>query len=241
MRYILNILRQERGSADKYRQKFYYEAVSEADTVASALTEINSRADIRDADGEPARSIEWECSCLQKKCGACAMVINGRPRLACDARLAEFASDVTADRTIEITVEPLRKFPCIADLIADRSILYENLRTLRIWLRSDSSLPEKYRDIAYEASECVQCGCCLEICPNFYAGGTFFGMATVPLTTRLLTETDKPLRKEISAAYSRHVYGGCGKSLACKDICPRHIDTEKLLVNSNAMAVWKRR
>ena len=233
-RYEITVLRRGRGSDQTYRQTFEYIASSDADTVASALREINSGKDIRDIEGEQARPVEWECSCLQKKCGACAMVIDGRPSLACDRRLADCASD-------KVTIEPLRKFPVIADLMVDRSILYENLKILRLWLRKDSDLPDKYRDLAYEASECIQCGCCLEICPNFYVGGKFFGMSGVPITTRLLSEMDKGTRKEIAKSYSKHVFGGCGKSLACKDVCPRHIDTEKLLVNSNAMAVWKRR
>lgn len=234
MKYVLTVVRQERGTSDKYRQSFACEMNGGNDTVASALTEINNRTDLRDISGGTARPVEWECSCLQKKCGACAMLINGRPMLACDARVAEIGTE-------EITVAPLSKFPCICDLVVDRTILQSNLKTIGAWLREDASLPDKYRDLAYEGSECIQCGCCLEVCPNFYAGGSFFGMASVPITTRLLTETEKAVRKDIAKEYSRHFYAGCGKSLACRDICPRHIDTERLLVNSNAMAIWKRR
>ena len=233
MKYTLTVIRRRRGASESYRQSFACETVSDNDTVASALTELNNREHLTDITGADADRIEWEQSCLQKKCGACAMVINGRPRLACDARIAELGG--------EITVEPLRKFPVICDLIVDRCILRENLKTLRLWIREDSDLPDRYRDLAYEAAGCIQCGCCLEICPNFYAGGAFFGMAAVPVTTRLLTEMSKDVRKEIVKGYSKHVFAGCGKSLACKDVCPRHIDTEKLLVNSNAMAIWKRR
>ena len=161
------------------------------------------------------------------------MVINGRPRLACDARISELGT--------KITVEPLRKFPVVRDLIVDRSILMENLRKMKLWLREEAELPDGYRELAYEASGCIQCGCCLEICPNFYPGGEFCGMASVPVTTRLLTEMSVSSRKEIMREYSKHVFAGCGKSLSCRDVCPRHIDTEKLLVNSNAMALWRRR
>ena len=162
------------------------------------------------------------------------MVINGRPRLACDAKIAELGTE-------EIIIEPLRKFPVVSDLIVDRSILMENLRRMKLWLREDSELPDAYRELAYEASGCIQCGCCLEICPNFYAGGEFYGMAAAPVTTRLLTEMPVKVRRDIAGEYSKHVFSGCGKSLSCRDVCPRHIDTEKLLVNSNAMAIWRRR
>ena len=229
----LVILRRERGAAKSSWQRFSYEPQSDHDTVATALRALNDREELKDLDGNPARKIEWECSCLQKKCGACAMVIAGRPRLACDAKLCDLPS--------EVTVEPLRKFPVVCDLIVDRSILFENLKTLRLWLESDADQRDRRRDLVYEASECLQCGCCLEICPNFYAGGSFFGMSAVPITTRLIAQMEPKVRKEIARLYSRHEFEGCGKSLACRDVCPKKIDTEKLLVSANALAIWKRR
>ena len=233
MNYTLKILRRERDGKESFWQCFLYIPKTDNDTVATALTELNKRENLTDADGNPTRSVEWECSCLQKKCGACAMVISGRPCLACDAKLTDLKK--------EITVEPLRKFPVVCDLVVDRSILYENLKTLKLWLKEDAVLPDRYRDLAYEASECIQCGCCLEVCPNFYPDGKFFGMATVPVTTRLLSEMSVSEAKEIARLYSKHTFAGCGKSLACMDVCPKKIDTENLLVNSNAMAIWKRR
>ncbi|MDR2795780.1 MAG: fumarate reductase iron-sulfur subunit, partial [Spirochaetaceae bacterium] len=38
--------------------------------------------------------MNWECSCLQKKCGACAMLINNTPALACDTKLHNDARKV---------------------------------------------------------------------------------------------------------------------------------------------------
>ena len=60
------------------------------------------------------------------------------------------------------------------------------------------------------------------------AGGSFCGMSTVPITTRLLTETEPKDRKELARLYEKHTFAGCGKSLACRDVCPRGIDTERL-------------
>ena len=234
MTVMLRILRSPRGGGAPFWQTFRYALESEGDTVATALCALNGRSHLTDADGRPAEAIEWECSCLQKKCGACAMVINGRPRLACEAKLTSLGEG-------PIRVEPLRKFPVICDLVVDRSILFENLKTLRLWLESDAALDDRDQALAYEASECLQCGCCLEICPNFYPGGAFYGMATVPLTTRLLTEMDASVCRSLAKQYVKHTFEGCGRSLACKDVCPRNIDTEKLMVNANALALWKRK
>ena len=234
MTYYLTIYRKKRGSDKEEWQTFSYESQTPGDTVASALTYFDHKEELIDVDGKPARSITWECSCLQKKCGACAMVINGRPGLACDVRLSAFPEG-------KIKVEPLRKFPVIEDLMVDRTILYRNLETLHVWLTGDAVLSDRDQETAYRASECLQCGCCLEICPNFYPDGKFFGMAAVPLTARLLTELSKEEYRDLAKAYGKHVFAGCGKSLACREICPKRIDTEELLVNANALAVWKRK
>ncbi len=233
MEYILSILRRKRNSSESYWQDFKYESKTDFDTVITALKDINSRDIITDINGKPADMIEYESSCLQKKCGACAMVINGRPMLGCHAKLSDFKS--------KIKVEPLRKFNVITDLVVDRSILFENLKTLKLWLEKDSNIIDKRRLLNYEASECIQCGLCLEVCPNFHVGGCFYGMSAIVLTTRLLTELSKEDRDIISKLYSKHGFSGCGKSLACKDICPKGIKTDKLLVNANLLAIWKKK
>ena len=138
-------------------------------------------------------------------------------------------------------IEPLRKFPVIADLIVDRSILFENLKTMQLWMQEAAAAEGRAVDTAYEASRCLQCGCCLEICPNWYAGGVFFGTAAIVPTSRLLTTLPDAVQKELRRAYRKHLYGGCGKSLACRKVCPAGIDIDGLLVNSNAIAVWRRR
>ena len=229
----LVILRRKSAEDTPYWESFDYAPQSAGDTVATALTWLNLQAPMRNSDGQATTAIRWQCSCLQKKCGACAMVVNGRPMLACAANLAALG-DV-------VKVEPLRKFPLVADLIVDRSILFENLKTIGAWLTEDADFPDGKRTLAYQASTCLQCGCCLEICPNYYVGGSFFGMAAMPIATRLLSAEDKEARKSIVKEYNRHVYAGCGKSMACRDVCPAKLDTQEVLAASNAMAVWRRR
>jgi len=222
----IDILRRKSAAEKPYWQSFDYEPESDGETVATALTRLNEQSGLR---SDP---IRWECSCLQKKCGACAMVINGRPGLACDARLS-------AGRKA-VRLEPLRKFPVVADLIVDRSVLYENLRAMRLWFEDPAVQSQRSSEVGYEASRCLQCGCCLEVCPNFDRSGEFFGMAAGVPVTRLLAELPRSQQEEISRLYRKHVFEGCGKSLACRSICPAGIEIDRMLVNSNAAAVWKR-
>ncbi len=223
MKITFEVTRRKSAQDKPYTQTVTIEA--QDTTVAEALDIINA--------GELADDpITWESSCRQKKCGACAMLINGRPRLACDTRLSEFPKGV-------IKLAPLKKFPVVRDLEVDRSVLFNDLLTLGSWLEGNAQSGET--DTAYDASRCLQCGCCLEVCPNFYAGGEFYGSAALAPASRLIAQMPDEERKRLSDAYNGHFYKGCGKSLSCRDICPAGIDTERLMVRSNAVAVWKRK
>ena len=45
-------------------------------------------------DGRKVAPVVWECNCLEEVCGACAMVINGRPRPACSALVEELEQPI---------------------------------------------------------------------------------------------------------------------------------------------------
>lgn len=232
MRYELAVKRRRNAADTPSWQHFYFETELKNATVANALTFLNQQTEPTDTDGKKCDKIVWECSCLQKKCGACAMVINGRPQLACGAVLAEQKTDV-------ITVEPLRKFPVIADLMVDRDKMMDNLRTLQLWLNGEAQAAVKKSDLLYEASGCLQCGCCLEVCPNFCTEGDFYGMAALVPASRLLEEMSREESRALRKNYSKNIYNGCGKSLACRNICPAGLDIDALMVNSNAALLWK--
>ena len=227
------ILRRRPGEGESWQQTIEFRPADDNATVATALTAMNADPTLRDTEGRPVGHIAWECSCLQKKCGACAMRINGVPGLACDAKLSEMPGGV-------VRLEPLKKFPVVADLIVDRNALYDNLEQVHAWLDREVSLREAQAELAYEGARCLQCGCCLEVCPNFMPGGAFAGAAALAPLSRLIAELSPSKREEVYRLYTRRVFEGCGKSLACRDVCPAGLDVEKLLVNSNAIAVWKR-
>ena len=105
----VSILRQKSPESEPYREIFEYNGSTD-NSVAGVLDHINYNDDIVDINGRRTERIGWECSCLQGICGACAMVINGVPALACET----FVRDLKGE---EIDIRPLRKFPVIHDLI----------------------------------------------------------------------------------------------------------------------------
>ena len=231
MKITVRIKRQNSFEAEAFYQTILCDCDA-GTNIATLLREINAE-EILDIDGIPVGEIAWECSCLQKKCGACAMRINGMPRLACDTKIGDLKSKT-------VTLEPLKKFPVVRDLIVDRSVLRENLIALHNWLESEATKSRKTVDLAYDASRCIQCGCCLEVCPNFTAGESFFGAAAFVPASRILSQLPNGKKNDLVQEYGKHIYIGCGKSLSCHDICPVGIDVEHKLSNSNAVAVWKR-
>jgi len=179
--------------------------------------------------------VEYSCSCLQGICGACAMIINGEPKLACQTFLKE--EQVVKEYDV-ITIEPLSKFPLIKDLKVDRSILYDSMKSSKLWLESDAEIQDDL-DFEYEMSLCLMCGCCCEVCPN-YDLGDFVG-AHIPVSASKLInqEKDSSHVKEIKRSYKNGFYNHCVKSLACEDSCPAGISTQRAISRMNKKSVWK--
>lgn len=233
MTYEIQIKRQNSAQDAVYWQTFRCESDGNA-SVADALRELNARTPLLDAAGTPAQPIGWECSCLVRKCGACAMRINGVPRLACSV----FLRDIKSGRLL---LEPLSKFPLVRDLIVDRRVMFDRLKEMQVWLDGEADKHPRTHAARYQSARCLQCGCCLEICPNFCAEQPFGGAAAAVNAFRVLDqETDAAHKQELMRQYRASYYEGCGKSLACQDICPAGIPVEELLVRSNAAAIWKR-
>lgn len=67
----ISVKRQKSSDEKSYVQTFNYEGDGNL-TIADWLTEVNKNEAKTDR-------IAWECGCLEKKCGACAMLINGYP------------------------------------------------------------------------------------------------------------------------------------------------------------------
>jgi succinate dehydrogenase / fumarate reductase iron-sulfur subunit len=162
------------------------------------------------------------------------MRINGLPRLACSTFLNSLKSST-------ITLEPMSKFPLVRDLIVDRSILFAHLKKLNLWLESEAYMTEWTHEQRFQSARCLMCGCCLEVCPNFSTEGDFAGAIAAVNAFRILNEEQETgHHKEISAEYRKRYFEGCGKSLACQNICPAGLPVEELIVRSNAAAIWNR-
>ena len=179
------------------------------------------------------RPIEYSCSCLQGICGACAMVINSQPRLACKT----FLDDVIEND--QVIIEPLSKFPLVKDLKVDRSILFDAMTDCELWLENDSEYHPKDLDFEYEMSLCLMCGCCTEVCPNYKLGDFVGAQAAVSASKLINQESDKEHLKSMKKKYKKRFFSHCVKSLSCEDVCPMGIPTQRAISKMNRKSVWR--
>src|SRR5712691_6658339 len=82
-------------------------------------------------DGKKTTPIAYESNCLEEICGSCAMLINGKARMACSALVDSL------DQPIRL--EPLTKFPVVRDLAVDRSGMFESLKRVKAWVPIDGT------------------------------------------------------------------------------------------------------
>lgn len=220
----VNILRQQAPGTEPYWEAFNYDGPGD-NSIAGVLDYLNYHDDIVTAEGRRTGRIGWECSCMQGVCGACAMVINGVPALACETMVRDLKGKA-------IEIRPLRKFPVIHDLLVDRSSIQENLKQSNMYIGEYQPSEDGDHALQYAAAKCLKCGLCLEVCPNYVDGKNFFGAAFAN-DCYLVASRNRSKAAQIGAVYGEHFGRGCSKSLSCMDVCPMKIPTIAAMARLN--------
>ncbi|UCZ52180.1 succinate dehydrogenase iron-sulfur subunit [Bacillus shivajii] len=219
----LIIKRQKDMESSSYTEEFeipYRENMN----VISALMEI--RRNPVNAKGEATTAVSWEASCLEEVCGACSMVINGKPRQSCTALIDQLEQP--------IRLEPMGTFPVTRDLVVDRSRMFDSLKRVKAWVPIDGTydlgpgprMPEAKRQWAYELSKCMTCGVCLEACPNVNSKSEFIGPAALSQVRLFNQHPTGAMHKAERLQTLMDGEGGlsnCGNSQNCVQACPKGI------------------
>lgn len=187
-------------------------------TLFLALTEIRETQDA---------SLQFDFVCRAGICGSCAMLIDGRPGLACR----------TLTRTLpaQITLAPLPVFELIADLSVNTGkwmrAMSERLGT---WVhyhgepdldaieeRMDPDLAENI----YELDRCIECGCCVAACATARIRPDFVGAVGMNKIARFRLD---PRDSRDDGDFYELIGDddgifGCMSLLACNDVCPKNL------------------
>src|SRR3954466_10970118 len=130
---ILKIKRQLTPSGKSYWEEFSVPYRPNMNVI-SALMDI--AADPVTREGKATTPVTYDSNCLEEICGSCAMLINGKARMACSALVDKLMG---SDMAQPITLAPLSKFPVVRDLAVDRSVLFENLKKVKAWVPIDGT------------------------------------------------------------------------------------------------------
>ncbi|ART77513.1 succinate dehydrogenase iron-sulfur subunit [Sutcliffiella horikoshii] len=191
--------------------------------VISALMEV--RRNPVNKDGKETTPVNWDMNCLEEVCGACSMVINGKPRQSCTALVDQLEQP--------IVLEPMSTFPVVRDLQVDRSRMFDSLKKVKAWIPIDGTydlgpgprMPEKKRQWAYELSKCMTCGVCLEACPNVNSKSEFIGPAPLSQVRLFNAHPTGEMNKSerLEAIMGDGGLANCGNSQNCVQSCPKGI------------------
>ncbi len=178
-------------------------------------------------------SLQFDFCCRAGICGACGMVINGRPGLACHTK--------TRDLPGEITLMPLPVFKLVGDLSVDTGSWFREMyTTVESWIHTSKefdpqALEERMEnDVAeqiYELDRCVECGCCVAACGTARMRDDFLGAVALNRIARFVVDprderTDKDYYEIIG---NDEGIFGCMGLLACEDVCPKHLPLQNQL------------
>lgn len=216
------IQRQDSENAAPYEETFEVPYRPNMNVI-SALMEI--RKNPVNSNGQATTPITWDMNCLEEVCGACSMVINGKPRQSCSALVDQLEQP--------IRLAPMRTFPVVRDLQVDRSRMFDALKKVKAWIPIDGTydlgpgprMPENKRQWAYELSKCMTCGVCLEACPNVNSKSNFIGAQPLSQVRLFNAHPTGAMNKaeRLEAIMGDGGLVNCGNSQNCVQSCPKGI------------------
>jgi len=181
-------------------------------------------------------AVRWNCKA--GKCGSCSAEINGQPKLMCMTRLNQL------DLSQPVTVEPMRAFPHVKDLVTDVSWNYrvkERIAPFRpkpptadgTWRESQADVdrPQEFR-------KCIECFLCQDVCHvlrEHHLHDLFIGPRFLIYAAQLeMNPLDSGNRLE--ALKDEFGIGYCNITKCCTQVCP-----EGIQITDNAIIPLKER
>ena len=204
--------------------------VSEGMVVLDAVHQIQA---------EQANDLAVRWNCKAGKCGSCSAEVNGRPKLMCMTRLSDL------DLNEPVTIEPMRAFAPILDLVTDVSWNFRVKREIAPFKPRKPDAPDgTWRmqqadvDRVQEFRKCIECYLCQDVCHVLrdhakheeFIGPRFLVYAAALEMHPLDVEDRVPaLREQFGIGY-------CNITKCCTAVCP-----ENITITDNAIIPLKER
>jgi len=182
-------------------------------------------------------AVRWNCKA--GKCGSCSAEINGMPKLMCMTRLSDI------DLSQPVTIEPMRAFPTIRDLVTDVSWNFRVKKTIKPFKPRPADAPDGTWRVdpadverPQEFRKCIECFLCQDVCHVIRDHGLtdeFIGPRFLVYAAALeMNPIDAEDR--VSDLKKKHGIGYCNITKCCTKVCPEHIT-----ITDNAIIPLKER
>jgi len=219
-----------RGDRNSAGFKDYQTEVGEGMVVLDAVHQIQA---------ESASDLACRWNCKAGKCGSCSAEINGHPKLMCMTRLSEL------NLAEPVTIEPMRTFPLIRDLVTDVSWNFAVKKTIKKFKprkpdAADGTWRMQQEDVEriQEHRKCIECFLCQDVCHvlrDHHKHSEFIGPRFLTYTAALEMH---PLDTEdrVVDLKKQHGIGYCNITKCCTVVCP-----EEIRITDNAIIPLKER
>ena len=219
-----------RGKGAEGKFVDYQTDISEGMVVLDAIHNIQ-------AESAPDLAVRWNCKA--GKCGSCSGEVNGVPRLMCMTRLSEL------DLREPVTVEPMKAFPPLRDLVTDVSWNFRVKKQIKKFAPRKPDAPDgtwriKQEDVdrVQEFRKCIECFLCQDVCHVLrehdkheeFIGPRYF-VYTAALEMHPLDTADRVAELKQSQGI-----GYCNITKCCTKVCP-----ESIAITDNAIIPLKER
>jgi len=181
----------------------------------------------------PDLAVRWNCKAA--KCGSCSAEVNGKPSLMCKTRMDKFSPDE------EITIEPVKTFPLVKDLVTDVSWNYEVNKKIPAFSPADDGEWVIYQEDIERVQEfrkCIECFLCQDVCHvlrDHDRKDSFMGPRFLVRTAGLDMHPKDTLNRSKYVKEEGGI-GFCNITKCCTEVCP-----EEIHITDNAIIPLKER
>ena len=185
-------------------------------------------------------SLVYRRSCAHGICGSDAMTINNVNRLACKLLMRDLGK--------KVTVEPLRGFPIIKDLVVDMEPFFAMYRSIKPYLINYDPPPpvERYQSPEERAryddtTKCILCAACTSSCPSYWGNPDFVGPASIVQAHRFIFDSrDQGANERLEVLNDRDGVWRCRTIFNCTGACPRDIKVTQAIGEVKKLLLFNR-